>query len=545
MSDDKPAKPARDKQPKLRKPRFATDAEIEIKGAFGPADAASVDVERDLGEPGRFPFTRGVQPTMYRGQLWTMRQYAGFGTAAESNQRYKYLLAQGGKGLSVAFDLPTQMGRDSDHAMAQGEVGRVGVAIDSLEDMRVLFDGIPLGEVSTSMTINATAATLLCLYIAVAEEQGVPATELRGTIQNDILKEYIARGTYIYPPAGSMRLITDTFTYCSRDVPQWNTVSISGYHIREAGADAVQEVAFTLADGITYVEAALRAGLDVDDFAPRLSFFFNVHNNFLEEVAKFRAARKMWARIMRDRFGAKNPKSQMLRFHSQTAGVTLQAQQPLVNVARVTIQALASVLGGTQSLHTNSFDEALGLPTEEAALIALRTQQVIGHESGVADFIDPLGGSWAVESLTRTIEERATQYLETIDKMGGVIPAIEQGYIQREIERRAYEHQRAVEKKERVVVGVNDFVLADEPPVEIATIDPALERDQVARLRALRARRSQAETDRTLRALGDAARGSDNLLPRILGAVKAYATVGEIADVLRGVFGQYQPTRTL
>jgi len=545
MSDDKPAKPARDKQPKLRKPRFATDAEIEIKGAFGPADAASVDVERDLGEPGRFPFTRGVQPTMYRGQLWTMRQYAGFGTAAESNQRYKYLLAQGGKGLSVAFDLPTQMGRDSDHAMAQGEVGRVGVAIDSLEDMRVLFDGIPLGEVSTSMTINATAATLLCLYIAVAEEQGVPATELRGTIQNDILKEYIARGTYIYPPAGSMRLITDTFTYCSRDVPQWNTVSISGYHIREAGADAVQEVAFTLADGITYVEAALRAGLDVDDFAPRLSFFFNVHNNFLEEVAKFRAARKMWARIMRDRFGAKNPKSQMLRFHSQTAGVTLQAQQPLVNVARVTIQALASVLGGTQSMPTKSFDEALGLPTEEAALIALRTQQVIGHESGVADFIDPLGGSWAVESLTRTIEERATQYLETIDKMGGVIPAIEQGYIQREIERRAYEHQRAVEKKERVVVGVNDFVLADEPPVEIATIDPALERDQVARLRALRARRSQAETDRTLRALGDAARGSDNLLPRILGAVKAYATVGEIADVLRGVFGQYQPTRTL
>src|SRR5215468_2670611 len=413
--------------PKLRKPRFATDADIEIQGTYAPAEPPS--------PPGQFPFTRGVQETMYRGQLWTMRQYAGFGTAAESNRRYKYLLAQGGKGLSVAFDLPTQMGRDSDHPMARGEVGRVGVAIDSLEDMRMLFDGIPLGDVSTSMTINATAATLLALYIAVGEEQGVPVSALRGTIQNDILKEYIARGTYIYPPAGSMRLITDTFTYASREIPQWNTISISGYHIREAGSDAVQEVAFTLADGIAYVEAALAAGLDVDEFAPRLSFFFNVHNNFIEEVAKFRAARSLWAKIMRDRFGAKNPKSQMLRFHSQTAGVTLQAQQPLVNVVRVTLQALAAVLGGTQSLHTNSYDEALGLPTEESARIALRTQQVIGHESGVADFIDPLGGSWAVEALTAEIEQRADEYFAKIEELGGMVRAIEHGFPQREIER--------------------------------------------------------------------------------------------------------------
>jgi methylmalonyl-CoA mutase N-terminal domain/subunit len=541
VSDPKQSKKSR--EPALRKARFATDADLEIKGAYGPSDAP--DAAEHLGAPGEFPFTRGVQPTMYRGQLWTMRQYAGFGTAAESNRRYKFLLAQGGKGLSVAFDLPTQMGRDSDHPMAQGEVGRVGVAIDSLDDMRVLFDGIPLGEVSTSMTINATAATLLALYIAVGEEQGVARAALRGTIQNDILKEYIARGTYIYPPAGSMRLITDTFTFCASDVPQWNTVSISGYHIREAGADAVQEVAFTLADGATYVQAAIDAGLDVDEFAPRLSFFFNGHNNFLEEVAKFRAARRMWARLMRERFGAKSAKSQMLRFHTQTAGVTLQAQQPLVNVVRVTLQALAAVLGGTQSLHTNSFDEALGLPTELAATIALRTQQVIGHESGVADFIDPLGGSWAVESLTAQIEQGAQRYLDEIDRLGGVIPAIERGYIQKEIERRAYEHQRAVEKKERIVVGVNDFTVAEEAPVEVAVVDPALERDQVARVRATRARRAQPEADRALRALGDAATGGTNLLPPIVGAVKALATVGEIADVLRGVFGEYHPTRTL
>jgi len=522
---------------KLRKPRFATDADIEIRGAYGPDDARG-----DATPPGQFPFTRGVQPTMYRGQLWTMRQYAGFGTAAESNARYKYLLAAGGKGLSVAFDLPTQMGRDSDHAMARGEVGRVGVAIDSLEDMRVLFDGIPLADVSTSMTINATAATLLALYIAVAEEHGVTRAALRGTIQNDILKEYIARGTYIYPPAGSMRLITDTFTFCAREVPQWNTVSISGYHIREAGADAVQEVAFTLADGIAYVEAALRAGLPVDEFAPRLSFFFNVHNNFLEEVAKFRAARRMWAAIMRDRFAAKSAKSQMLRFHAQTAGVTLQAQQPLVNVARVTVQALAAVLGGVQSLHTNSYDEALGLPTEEAARIALRTQQVIAHESGVADFVDPLGGSWAVEALTDEIERRARAYLDEIERMGGMIAAIEQQYPQKEIERRAYEHQRAVEANERVVVGVNAFAVDAEPPVPVATIDPELERAQAERVRAVRARRSAAEHARALAALDAAAAGGANMLPPIITAVKALATVGEIADVLRARFGEYQPT---
>jgi methylmalonyl-CoA mutase N-terminal domain/subunit len=435
------------------------------------------------------------------------------------------------------------MGRDSDHAMARGEVGRVGVAIDSLEDMRVLFDGIPLGEVSTSMTINATAATLLALYIAVGEEQGVSPKELRGTIQNDILKEYIARGTYIYPPAASMRVITDVFSYCAREVPQWNTVSISGYHIREAGSDAVQEVAFTLADGIAYVEAAKAAGLDVDEFAPRLSFFFNVHNNFIEEVAKFRAARSLWAKIMRDRFGAKNTKSQMLRFHSQTAGVTLQAQQPLVNVVRVTVQALASVLGGTQSLHTNSYDEALGLPTEEAARIALRTQQVIAHESGVADFIDPFAGSYAVEALTAEIERRVGEYFAKIQDLGGMVRAIEQGFPQREIERRAYEHQVAVERKERIVVGVNDFVMAEEDPVPVAKIDPQLEADQVARVRSVRARRSAAEHARALTALDDAARGTANLVGPIVGAVKAMATVGEIADVLRERFGEYQPAR--
>ncbi len=519
---------------KLRKSRFETDAEIEVKGEYGPGDATGASTPA-----GSYPFTRGVQPTMYRGQLWTMRQYAGFGTAAESNRRYKYLLAQGGKGLSVAFDLPTQMGRDSDHAMARGEVGRVGVAIDSLDDMRVLFDGIPLREVSTSMTINATAATLLALYIAIGEEQGAKPSELRGTIQNDILKEYIARGTYIYPPAGSMRLITDTFTYCSQDVPQWNTVSISGYHIREAGSDAVQEVAFTLADGIAYVDAALAAGLPVDEFAPRLSFFFNVHNNFLEEIAKFRAARRMWAAIMRDRFGAKSAKSQMLRFHSQTAGVTLQAQQPLVNVARVTMQALAAVLGGTQSLHTNSYDEALGLPTEQAARIALRTQQVIAHESGVADFIDPFGGSWAVEALTDEIERRATAYIAEIDALGGMVAAIEQNFPQREIERRAYEHQRAVEAKQRIVVGVNEYVMEVEEPVQVAQIDPALEREQAARVQAVRSRRDGAKTKAALAALDAAAAGSANLLPPIVAAVKVLATVGEIADVLRVRFGEY------
>jgi methylmalonyl-CoA mutase N-terminal domain/subunit len=526
---------------RLRKERFATDADIEIRGAYGPEEVAAIDPARDLGEPGEFPYTRGIHETQYRARLWTMRQYAGFGTAAESNERYRYLLAQGGRGLSVAFDLPTQMGRDSDHPLAAGEVGRVGVAIDSIEDMQVLLDGIPLGEVSTSMTINATAATLLCLYIAVADERGIPRDRLSGTIQNDILKEYIARGTYIYPPAGSMRLITDTFTFCARVVPRWNTISVSGYHIREAGSDAVQEVAFTLADGITYVEMAMAAGLAVDDFAPRLAFFFNVHNNFLEEVAKFRAARRMWARLMRDRFGARDPRSLLLRFHTQTAGVTLQAQQPQVNVCRVTLQALAAVLGGTQSLHTNSFDEALGLPTPEAATLALRTQQVIAHESGVADFVDPLGGSYAVEALTSEIEARATEYLDRIAELGGMVAAIEQGWVQKEIERRAYEHQRAVEKRERIVVGVNEYQTDSEAPVEVARVDPALEREQVERLRGFRARRTQAETDRALVALRDAARGCDNLVDPILGAVVARATVGEVADVLREVFGEHRP----
>ena len=530
---------------KLRKDRFATDADIEIKGAYRPEDTADVDYDRDLADPGHYPYTRGIRETMYRGRHWTMRQYAGFGTAAESNERYHYLLAHGSRGLSVAFDLPTQMGRDSDHALASGEVGRVGVAIDSIEDMRVLLDRLPLDEISTSMTINATASTLLCLYVAVADERGIPRQKLTGTIQNDILKEYIARGTYIYPPAGSMRLITDTFTFCNQEVPRWNTISISGYHIREAGADAVQEVAFTLADGITYVQTAIDAGLDIDEFAPRLAFFFNVHNNFLEEVAKFRAARRMWARIMSERFGAKDPRSLLLRFHSQTAGVTLQAPQPHVNICRVTMQALAAVLGGTQSLHTNSYDEALALPSEEAARIALRTQQVIAHESGVADFVDPLAGSYAVESLTSEIETRATAYIEEIEERGGVIQAIESGYIQQQIERRAYEHQRAVEDKERIVVGVNEFQVEDDAPVDIATLDPELERAQIERVRALRARRNQAETDRALRALRDAARGSDNLLPAILGAVVASATVGEISDELRGVFGEHRPARTV
>ncbi len=529
----------------LRKDRFATDADIEIRGAYGPEHVDSVDPELDIGEPGAFPYTRGVQQTMYRGRLWTMRQYAGFGTAAESNKRYHYLLNQGGKGLSVAFHLPTQMGRASDHALAAGEVGTVGVAIDSIEDMRVLLDRLPLADVSTSMTINSTAATLLCMYVAVADERGIDRNNLAGTIQNDILKEYIARGTYIYPPAESMRLITDTLSYCHAEVPRWNTISISGYHIREAGADAVQEVAFTLANGVTYVQAAVEVGLDVDTFAPRLAFFFNVHNNFLEEVAKFRAARRIWARIMRDQFGASNPKSHLLRFHAQTAGVTLQAQQPLVNICRVSTQALAAVLGGTQSLHTNSYDEALSLPSQDAARIALRTQQVIAHESGVADFIDPLAGSYAVEALTSEIEGRVDEYMATIAQMGGVVAAIERGYIQREIERRAYEHQRAVERQERIVVGVNDFVSEQSNTPTLLKVDPQLERDQIARVQAARARRSQAETDRALATLTDAAQTDANLLPAILGAVVASATVGEIADGLRDVFGEYQPQRTL
>ncbi len=502
------------------------------------------DETRDLGKPGEPPYTRGVQRTMYRGRHWTMRQYAGFGNAEESNRRYHYLLTQGQTGLSVAFDLPTQMGRDSDHPLARGEVGKVGVAIDSLEDMQILLDKLPLGAISTSMTINATAATLLSLYVAVADARGIARDKLSGTIQNDILKEYIARGTYIYPPRPSMRIITDIFAFCRAEVPKWNTISISGYHIREAGSDAVQEVAFTLADGLAYVKAAIDSGMAVDEFAPRLAFFFNGHNNFLEEIAKFRAARRLWARLMAERFGAKDPKSLALRFHTQTAGVSLMAQQPLVNVSRVTIQALAAVLGGTQSLHTNAYDEALGLPTEESARIALRTQQVIAYESGVADFVDPFAGSYAVEHLTDEIEKRAREYLARIDEAGGMVAAIERGYPQKEIERRAYEHQRAVESKERIVVGVNEFTM-EEPEIKGQRIDPALERAQVARVAAVRAKRDAKGAAAALGALESAAKGTDNVVPRILAAVKARCTVGEIADAMRRVFGEYRPSNAL
>jgi methylmalonyl-CoA mutase N-terminal domain/subunit len=505
---------------------------------FAPDDAP-LDYARDLGEPGQYPYTRGVYETMYRGRLWTMRQYAGYATAEESNRRYKYLLGQGTTGLSVAFDLPTQIGYDSDHALAAGEVGRVGVAIDSLADLETLFDGIPLDRVSTSMTINATAAILLALYIAVARKQNVSERQLNGTIQNDILKEYIARGTYIYPPRASLRIITDIFAYCAREVPNWNTISISGYHIREAGSTAVQEVAFTLADGITYVEAALSAGLEVDHFAPRLAFFFNAHNNFLEEVAKYRAARRLWARVMKERFGARDPRSLMLRFHTQTAGSTLTAQQPEVNIVRTTIQALAAVLGGTQSLHTNSMDEALGLPTEEAARIALRTQQVIAHEAGVAATADPLAGSYAIEHLTNEIERRAAEYIARIDEMGGMLAAIEAGWVQREIERAAYDYQKAVESGTEVVVGVNRFQIAEETGIPILKIDPAIERAQIERVRKVRAERSREAAEGALTRVEEAARKGENLLPPMIAAVEAYATLGEIADRLRIVFGEF------
>jgi methylmalonyl-CoA mutase, N-terminal domain len=512
---------------------------------YGPDDLEAIgfDPTRDLGVPGRPPFTRGVQPNMHRGRLWTMRQYAGFGTARESNERYHYLLAQGQTGLSVAFDLPTQMGRDSDDARALGEVGRVGVAIDSIDDMRALLEGLPLGEISTSMTINATAAILLCLYVAVAEEQGIPRASLRGTIQNDILKEYIARGTYIYPPRPSLRLITDTFAWCAREVPRWNTISISGYHIREAGSDAAQELAFTLADGMAYVKAAIDAGLDVDSFGAQLSFFFNVHNNLIEEVAKFRAARRMWQAIMGERFGAKTDRARALRFHCQTAGMTLTAQQPLVNVARVTVQTLAAVLGGCQSLHTNSFDEALGLPTSEAATLALRTQQVVAHESGVTDFVDALAGSYAVESLTMRLEQLAGQYMARIEEMGGMVAAIERGYPQREIQRTAYEYQLEVERKERLIVGLNAFAQSA-APIPVTQVDARTEAEQVDRLRALRARRDAKAHAAALQKVDLAARGAggDNLLPPMLEAVRAYATVGEIAGVLRQCWGEHVET---
>lgn len=526
---------------KERKERFTTSSGIELKNHFTPPDA-ELDYHRDLGEPGEYPFTRGVYETMYRGRMWTMRQYAGFSTAAESNRRYKYLLEQGTTGLSVAFDLPTQIGYDSDHTLATGEVGRVGVAIDSLADMETLFDGIPLDRVSTSMTINATAAILLALYIAVGRKQGVGQDKLSGTIQNDILKEYIARGTYIYPPKASLRIVTDIFAYCAKEVPNWNTISISGYHIREAGSTAVQEVAFTLADGITYVQAALDAGLEVDRFAPRLAFFFNAHNNFLEEVAKYRAARRLWARIMRERFGAQDPRSLMLRFHTQTAGSTLTAQQPEVNVIRTTIQALAAVLGGTQSLHTNSRDEALSLPTEDAARVALRTQQVIAHESGVADTADPLAGSYAVEYLTTEIEQRAAAYIKKIDEIGGMLAAIEAGYVQREIERAAYEYQKAVEAQQEIVVGVNKFQVKEETPIPTLRIDPVIEREQIERVRRVRAERNTAAARAALDQVEQAARSGENLLPPIIAAVEAYATLGEIADRMRMVFGEYTET---
>ena len=528
-----------------RKAEFTNTSGIPLKRVCTPLDVADFDYMKELGLPGEYPFTRGVQPTMYRGRLWTMRQYAGFGTAEDTNRRYRFLLDQGQTGLSVAFDLPTQIGYDSDHPLAQGEVGKVGVAIDSVKDMEILFDQIPLGKVSTSMTINAPASVLLAMYMAVAENQGVASKDLRGTIQNDILKEYSARGTYIFPPKPSMRIITDIFSFCSREVPQWNTISISGYHIREAGSTAVQEVAFTLVNGIAYVEAALEAGLGVDEFGPRLSFFFNAHLDFLEEIAKFRAARRLWATIMRDRFKAQDPRSMMIRFHTQTAGCTLTAQQPKNNIVRVAFQALSAVLGGTQSLHTNSMDEAFALPSEEAVQIALRTQQLIGYESGVADTVDPLGGSYYIEELTEEIFDRAKEYIDKIDELGGAVSAIEKGFIQREIQDSAYRYQREIEKDERVVVGVNKFQVEEESPKDLLRVDPAVRISQMERLKRLKSERDNARVKDILSQLRNAAEGKDNLMPIILDAVKAYATLGEICDVLRDVFGEYQPVSTI
>ena len=527
------------KRPERRK-EFSTSSGIKVKRLYTPEDIENNDYNEDLSYPGEYPYTRGVQPTMYRGRLWTMRQYAGFATAEESNKRYKYLLEQGQTGLSVAFDLPTQIGYDSDHPLSEGEVGKVGVAIDSLKDMEILFDGIPLDKVSTSMTINAPASVLLAMYIAVAEKQGVSSDQLSGTIQNDILKEYIARGTYIFPVEPSMRLITNIFEYCSKNVPKWNTISISGYHIREAGSTAAQEVAFTLADGIAYVEAAIKAGLDVDEFAPRLSFFFNSHNDLLEEVAKFRAARRLWAKIMKNRFKAKKPKSMMLRFHTQTGGSTLTAQQPDNNIIRVAIQTLAAVLGGTQSLHTNSRDEALALPTEDSVRIALRTQQIVAYESGVTETVDPLAGSYYVESLTDQIEDKAVEYINKIDELGGAARAIEKGYIQKEIQDSAYNYQKEIENGERVVVGMNKFQIKEESPKGLLRVDPAVGELQKKKLEELRKERDNNKVESALSALRSAAKESENLMPLILDAVKAYATLGEICGVLREVFGEYE-----
>ncbi len=520
-----------------RKDRFETSSGIEVPAFLTPR---SEECAGPSEKPGEYPFTRGVYPTMYRSRFWTMRMYAGFGTAEESNERYRYLLSQGVSGLSVAFDLPTQIGYDSDHPIADGEVGKVGVAIDSLADMETLFDGITLADVSTSMTINATAPILLALYVALAKRQGADLSKLSGTVQNDILKEYAARGTYIYPPTPSMRLITDLFAWCAEELPSWNTISISGYHIREAGSTAAQEIAFTLSNAISYTDAAIAAGLDVDTFASRLSFFFNIHNNLFEEVAKLRAARRMWARIMKERFGAKEEKSMMLRFHSQTAGSTLTAQQPETNIVRVTLQALAAALGGTQSLHTNGFDEALGLPTEKAARLALRTQQVVANESGVSETVDPLAGSFFVEHLTDELERLATEYIEKIDERGGSVKAIETGYIQEEIGRAAYEAQKRIESGEDVVVGLNAYQMEEPPFEDLLTVDDALRQKQTARLTEVKASRNADDVERTLESIGKAATTDANLMPLILEAVEAYATVGEISDVLRGVWGEYE-----
>ncbi len=528
-----------------RKKKFTTISDILINRLYAPDDLEEMNHQDDLSFPGEYPYTRGVQPTMYRGRLWTMRQYAGFATAEESNKRYRYLLEQGQTGLSVAFDLPTQMGYDSDDPIALGEVGKCGVAISSLKDIETLFKEIPLDKVSTSMTINSTAMILLAMYIACAEKQGVDPAKINGTIQNDILKEYIARGTYIFPPKQSMRLITDIFEYCSGHLPKWNTINVSGYHIREAGCTAVQEVAFTLADGITYVQAAIDKGLDVDKFAPRLAFFFNSHNDLFEEVAKFRAARRLWARIMKKRFNAKNPKSCMLRFHTQTAGCSLTAQQPENNVARVTVQALAAVLGGTQSLHTNSMDEALSLPTEKAVRIALRTQQVLAHESGVANTIDPLAGSYFVESLTNTIEKEAIKYIDKIDDMGGMLTAIEKGYVQFEIADSAYKYQKDIENKDKIVVGVNDFVTEDKSVLETLKVDPAVEEKQKKDLAKLKKNRNNEKVSNVLEELKVKANTEENLLPVVLDAVKEYTTLGEICNVLRGQFGEYKANERL
>jgi methylmalonyl-CoA mutase N-terminal domain/subunit len=532
------------KSPERRR-EFMNTSGIPVHRLYTPLDFKDGEYLLDLGFPGSYPFTRGVQTTMYRSRHWTMRQYAGFASAEESNKRYKFLLEQGQTGLSVAFDLPTQIGYDSDHEMAIGEVGKVGVAIDSLEDVETLFDGIPLDKVSTSMTINAPAAILLAMYIAVAEEQGVSLNNLRGTIQNDILKEYSSRGTYIFPPKPSMRIVTDIFAYCSEHVPQWNSISISGYHIREAGSTAVQEVAFTLANGIAYVEAALHAGLPVDTFGPRLSFFFNAHLDFFEEVAKYRAARRLWAKIMKERFGAKDPRSMMIRFHTQTAGCTLTAQQPLNNIVRVAFQAMAAVLGGTQSLHTNSMDEALCLPSEQAVQIALRTQQLVAYETGVCDTVDPLGGSYYIESLTREIYERAEEYISKIDEMGGAASAIEKGFIQKEIQDSAYRYQREIENGERVVVGLNRFQVDEEKPTNLLRVDPSVRLAQVEKLKRLRAERDHERVKKTLAELKSCAEGKGNLMIPILDSVKAYATLGEICDTLRLVFGEYQQIKTL